>query len=152
MSICDVYFSFSVFENGLCETDESFEERLRTNQLYDYVAHYWGYHARKVSVSSQIVIEFLKDAAKVEASSQALMAVKLWSSDSGYSQQVPWQMTGLHIAAHFGVREVVNALLRGQRLDLKDSYGRMPLSCAAENDHEAVVKLLLEKGAEKPQS
>lgn len=43
--------------------------------LYDYVAPYWGYHACKVSVSCQSVIEFLEDMAKVEASSQYLWAV-----------------------------------------------------------------------------
>jgi len=32
-TICTIYLSFSVFENGFCETDESFEERLRTSQL-----------------------------------------------------------------------------------------------------------------------
>jgi hypothetical protein len=119
-----------------------------TSRLYDYLAHYWGYHANEVSASCQSVIEFLEDAAKVEALSQALLAVKRWSSDSDYSQRVPRQMTGLHIAAYFGFQKAVNALLGGQRSDLRDSYGRTPLSWAAEKGHEAVAKLLLEKGAE----
>jgi ankyrin repeat protein len=58
-------------------------------------------------------------------------------------------MTGLHLAAYFGVHEVANTLIRrGQSVDLKDSYSRTPLSWTAENGHEVVVKLLLEKGAE----
>jgi ankyrin repeat protein len=32
--------------------------------------------------------------------------------------------------------------------DVKNTYNRSPLSWAAEKGHEAVVKLLLEKGAE----
>jgi ankyrin repeat protein len=39
-------------------------------------------------------------------------------------------------------------LKKGTELDSKDRRGRTPLSWAAENGHEAVVKLLLEKGAE----
>jgi ankyrin repeat protein len=59
-------------------------------------------------------------------------------------------MTGLHLAAYFGVHEAANGLIRRrQSLDLKDSYSRTPLSYAAENGHEVVVKLLLlEKGVE----
>jgi ankyrin repeat protein len=57
-------------------------------------------------------------------------------------------MTGLHIAAYFRVREAVNALLGEKCPDLKDSYSRTPLSYAAEYGHEAMVALLLEKGAE----
>jgi ankyrin repeat protein len=58
-------------------------------------------------------------------------------------------MTGLHLAAFFRIYGAANTLIiRGQSLDLKDSYGRTPLSCAAEKGHEAVVELLLEKGAE----
>ena len=53
------------------------------------------------------------------------------------------------MVAYFGVLEAANTLIRpGHSLDLKDSYSRTPLSWAAENGHEVVVKLLLEKGAE----
>jgi hypothetical protein len=39
-------------------------------------------------------------------------------------------------------------LRRGAELESKDIEGRTPLWWAAENEHEAVVKLLLKKGAE----
>ena len=52
-------------------------------------------------------------------------------------------MTGLHLAAYFGQNGVALTLLNsGRNPDLKDSYGKTPLSWAAENGHEAVVKLL----------
>ena len=35
---CVTYLSFTVFENGFCETYSAFEERLHTNALYDYAA------------------------------------------------------------------------------------------------------------------
>jgi hypothetical protein len=37
--ICLIYLSFRVFESGSCQTDDEFEERLRSNLLYDYAAH-----------------------------------------------------------------------------------------------------------------
>jgi ankyrin repeat protein len=93
------------------------------------------------------VIDFLKCKPKVEASSQALMAVKRYYSNNLYnSQRVPRHMTGLHLAAYFGVQEAVNSLLDSPSKDPKDSYGRTPLSWAAEEGHEGVVKLLLEIG------
>jgi ankyrin repeat protein len=47
---------------------------------------------------------------------------------------------------------VVKLLLeKGADLDFKDTeYGRTPLSYTAENGDEAVVKLLLESGADNP--
>ncbi|RYO80522.1 hypothetical protein DL762_007612 [Monosporascus cannonballus] len=146
---CVTYLSFRVFDGGVCQTDDKFEERLRLNPLYNYAANNWGHHARKVSTLYHGMIEFLEDVAKVEASSQALMAAKLYSRHSGYSQEVPRRMTGLYLAGYFGIGEAANTLLRyGQSADLKDSYGRTPLSWAAEKGHEAVVRLLLEKGAD----
>ncbi|KAF3389705.1 hypothetical protein DPV78_011774 [Talaromyces pinophilus] len=53
-----------------------------------------------------------------------------------------------HIAAFFGLREIIlhlsSTLLN---LDMEDVHGRTPLSWAAENGYEGVVKVLIEKGA-----
>ena len=145
-TICVTYLSFSLFRSGYCQTDGEFEERLQLNQLYDYAAHNWGHHARAASTSCQAVMEFLEKQAQVEASSQALTAVKLWEGHSEYSQEIPKQITGLHLTAYFGVDNAARVLLGSNGPDLKDSYGRTPLSWAAASGHEAVVKLLLETG------
>jgi hypothetical protein len=87
-------------------------------------------------------VNFLECKGKEEAASQALMALKLWSSDSYYSQRFPRHMIGIHLVAYFGAQQAINAILGSQYTDPKDSHGQMPLSWAAENGHEAVVKLL----------
>jgi hypothetical protein len=145
-TICVTYLSFSVFQSGICQTDDDFEERLRLHQLYDYASHNWGHHACKASTSCPRVIQFLQKQAQIEASIQALMVVKRWwPKRTGYSHRVPKQMIGLHLAAYFGVDTAVQVLSNNSP-DLKNSYGRTPLSLAAESGHEGVVQLLLESG------
>ena len=144
---CVAYLLFDAFDTGFCPTDQDFEARLRLNSLYKYAARNWGRHASVASAKmKQLIVDFLENEANVSASSQALMAS---GSYSGYSQDVPRQLTGVHLAAYFGLREVIIALLKnGHDPDSKDSSDRTPLSYAAEKGHEAVVKLLLEKGTE----
>ncbi|CZR65340.1 related to nucleoside phosphorylase [Phialocephala subalpina] len=148
-TICVTYLLFTIFESGFCETDKAFEGRLWSNPLYDYASHNWGHHARAVLAEveqlRQLVLKLLESEHKVSGCSQAMMAS---GSYPGYSQRVPEQMTGLHLVAYFGVDKAVQFLISSDSPDPEDSYGRTPLSWAAENGHEAVVKLLLDKGAE----
>ena len=147
--ICVTYLSFSAFANGSCLEDVEFEARLRSNQLYDYAAHNWGHHAREAAraVPSQVVIDFLNSESKVEAQIQALMAARR-PEYLGYSQEFPSQMTGLHLAAYFGIQEVTEHFIStsDNELDLRDSKDRTPLSYAAGNGHDAIVTLLMATG------
>ncbi|KAH7014764.1 hypothetical protein EDB80DRAFT_566297 [Ilyonectria destructans] len=145
-TICTNYLSFSVFESGFCQKDGEFEERLRSNPLYDYATHYWGHHACELSNLPEEILDFLGREKNVEASSQVLMAVEGFSGQSKFSQGVPKEMTGVHLAAYLGVTEAVKILTHEQNPDPKDSHNRTPLSWAAERGHADVVKLLLDNG------
>jgi ankyrin repeat protein len=139
---CVTYLSFDTFKSGLCPTDEEFEARLRKNTIYDYAARNWGDHARKAPLTSQVIMEFLESDSKVEASIQALMATKRYRSHVNYSQEVPRDITGSHLAAYFGLEEAIKELLiRGHKINLKDSDLRTPLSWAARSGHDAVIAL-----------
>jgi hypothetical protein len=140
-NVCVTYLSFDIFETGFCQSDGEFEARLQTNVLYDYAARNWGYHAHTALIKEDLILNLLKSRAKVSAASQAMMAS---GGYSGYSQRAPRQITGVHVAAYFGlVGAIVGLLKDGYNPDLQDSYGRTPLSWAAEKGNEAVVKLLL---------
>jgi ankyrin repeat protein len=142
-AVCTTYLSFQVFGSGFAQTDKEFEERYHSNPLYSYAAHNWGHHARIASKCCADIISFLNKRAQVEGLSQALLCKEDLRSWEGYSQCTPRQWTGLHLAAYLGLNEAVQAIMDGYRPNEPDSYGKTPLSLAAENGHEAVVKLLL---------
>ncbi|EAQ88564.1 hypothetical protein CHGG_05183 [Chaetomium globosum CBS 148.51] len=150
---CVTYLSFDTFQNGSCPTHAEFEQRLRSNPLYKYAAQNWGHYAREALTSNQsvaeyqedrakveaLIISFLETAPKVEASSQAMLY---------YGFKIERTMAGLHLAAYFGLANVTEALINnGHGVDSPDHTGRTPLSWAIAGGRTAVVKLLLERGA-----
>ena len=148
-TICVTYLSFDKFEGGSCQSDDEFEEQLRSNQLYGYASRNWGHHAREASMLIPEVMSFLERKPQVQASIQALRVPKERAGHMQYSQRFPKQMTGLHLAAHFGIEPAVKLLLeKGADVAAADSFELTPLHQASANGHVEVVKLLLEKGAD----
>ena len=143
--VCITYLSFNAFETGFCLTKNELEARLRLYPLYSYAAQNWGHHARAASTKvEQLTLKFLENQQKIFAAGQAMIA-----SFPGFSERVPGQLTGVHLAAYFELNEAILALFRNEHyIDDKDNYGQTPLSWGAENGHEAVVSLLLDMGAE----
>jgi hypothetical protein len=143
---CVTYLSFDAFNTGFCPSDADFEIRLQSNPLYDYAAKNWGHHVYAASTEvEQSILNLLKSEPKVSASSQAMMVAGEYRYRD-YSRQVPRQITGVHLAACFGLTEMTTMLLKnGFHQDPKDGHGRTPLSYAAENGHEAVIRLLVDR-------
>ncbi|KAJ3555615.1 hypothetical protein NPX13_g10321 [Xylaria arbuscula] len=61
-------------------------------------------------------------------------------------------MTGLYLAAFFGLNKAAASLLGGCKTDIRNSSGWTPLFWAAENGHEATVKLPLTAKVVDPDS
>ncbi|KAF4631531.1 hypothetical protein G7Y89_g6592 [Cudoniella acicularis] len=115
---------------------------LATIYLYDYASRNWGHHTRAASAFIPEVNGFLEKKAQVEASSQALLAGNGWQR---YRKRA---MTGLQLAAYFGVELVKLLFVRGANVREATSEGRTPLLWASGSGHIEVVWLLLEKGAD----
>ncbi|QKX61014.1 uncharacterized protein TRUGW13939_08160 [Talaromyces rugulosus] len=80
---------------------------------------------------------------------QAMVVSKRYADDPMYSQRAPNGMTGTHIAAFFGLQDIV---IVGHNLDGKDSHGRTPLSYAAQMGHDRLIEVLLKNDGVDPDS
>ncbi|KAL6834212.1 ankyrin repeat-containing domain protein [Trichoderma sp. SZMC 28015] len=150
LGACITYLSFKDFESGFCTTDDEFEQREAQFPLCNYAASYWGDHASKNEQPGEEILEFLMHPAKVDASVQAQLAVKHYSSHEGYSQDVPRRVTALHLAARFGLTELTRVLLEQHKCNPNscDSNGQSPLLWATRNGHEDVIELMIEANAD----
>jgi hypothetical protein len=142
---CLLYISFDAFAEGYCRSYQEMEARLHKYPLLEYAAQHWGDHARgdPEEAIEELCLKFLKHNSKLVCSNQVMHLSEYRYFE--YSQRFPKHVTGLHVAASFGLAGIVQVLLAsgGIDADSKDKYGQTPLRFAAENGHERVVQLLL---------
>lgn len=68
-----------------------------------------------------------------------------------YSQKIPRGMIGIHIAAWYGLTDVIPALVKhGQDPNTQTAIGRTPLSWAASDGHNDMISLLIDKYGADP--
>jgi hypothetical protein len=146
---CLTYVSFNIFAEGPCLNDKEMETRLHTYPLLEYAAQHWGDHARgdPEETIKELALKFLGHRSKIMCSNQVMHLSGY--RYSGHSRRFPKKVTGLQIAASFGMKEIVRLLLlKGADVGTKDDNGQTALHGAASKGHAAVVQLLLEEGAD----
>ncbi|KAL2681114.1 hypothetical protein Neosp_008717 [[Neocosmospora] mangrovei] len=148
-SICLKYLSFDGLR-GPCTSDEDYESRLTGNPFYSYAARHWGQHARRADMSKALgsITQLLGEPSRVDAMIQALFIGSpgpvFDTPYPGYSQLFPRQVCGLHLAAYFGLKEVVGSSLASQDSNLCDGTGMTVLAWAAAKGQTGVIQILLE--------
>ncbi|KAK6359537.1 hypothetical protein TWF696_000691 [Orbilia brochopaga] len=150
-SSCLQYLSSDAFATGPCDTVEDLKERAEKYPFLKYAASCWGDHVRNSGELNEdlmaLIMCFLNDERIVATSKQAGEIDRLLHGTirNCFLDHYPQKVTGLHVAAYFGLEVVVHRLLyEGAELNAKDSYHRTALDIAASRGQDKVVSLLLE--------
>jgi len=150
---CVRYLSLDAFADGPCpvvdpaslwSVDKAndrtilYKGRLNRFSLYEYASKYWHDHVRGGDLEiAETVTTFLGDENKLSASCQTLQCL------------VP-RTTGVHAAVRFSLSNALDRHLElyQPRLDVKDNFGRSPISYAAETNNLVAANRLIEAGAD----
>lgn len=112
--ICATYLAFDVFDSGPCQTDGDFQLRLTEFPFYSYSSQYWGQHADSQE-NSETVHRFLNLSSHIEACGHSLTIMESWYGKRGDFRvdEGTHNMTGLHLAAYFGLTGITRSILNG---------------------------------------
>lgn len=144
---CLTYLGYDNFKLGICASGNDLDMRLRTYPLYSYSSLNWGYHARCQPVNTRLFLKFLQNRNKTSACSQVLSIEERKARVIGWSQRVPNDVSGVHLAAKLGLSQMLNDLI-GIVIpyDSADSNNQTPLAWAAANGQEEITRKWLEVG------
>ncbi len=118
-----------------------------------YAATHWFHHAQHVDgLGQEVVLPLAKELLDSSHLNADIIWRLYWFSDVDGDLDrepggCPTNFSGLHIAAYFGLQNIVRLLLKDRDPNVGDGAGRAPLWWAALRGHTEVVKLLIEAGA-----
>lgn len=148
---CLSYISFDNFQSGRCETIDELEERFELNPFYSYATVNWERHALSATCDIGNLDRFFRDVAKNDASCQAMEIFGnpgLMDPYELHTRKIPpEQMTGLHLAAYYGLERETTILKDQQNVDARTKEGYTPLALAVAAGYEVIVRILLNAGA-----
>jgi hypothetical protein len=119
------------------------ERTIRKYPLLQYASTYWSKHLDKDQdhATRTKILDF------VQADSMVPVAVFISEMTDDDSHAVCWDMSPLHVAARYGLKEAVEILLeKGADLNELDGWGRTALHWAAYHGQVTVIQSLLDKG------
>jgi ankyrin repeat protein len=151
-STCLTYLSFDVFRSGSCSDGAQYSSRLRAYPFFEYAAQYWGRHAFSVQEEVfDMVCAALFDKGLSSSMSQILHVTG--RRHSNYRQINPQTRDILHVLSYFGLHVIAEKLLAQYQSSAdywvaqKDDVHKTCLYVAVEQNHDAMVRLLLDRGA-----
>ncbi|OBT73030.1 hypothetical protein VF21_07727 [Pseudogymnoascus sp. 05NY08] len=150
---CLTYLLFDTFKQGPCVDKDTLKFRIESNTFLTYAARFWGVHVKGSEIDQvvqRLTFTFL-DCRAAAASANQIMQYNKGYRQEYWDPEECYSTTALHTASHFGLENTLGKLLDESILpiDAKTKMGSTPLIKAASRGHVSLVRMLLQKGANK---
>jgi hypothetical protein len=150
---CTAYLSIDGLPVGPCSSEVDYKSRLKKFVLLEYAALYWGPHLNLLMQTNHFdiskgvgaeALSLLLDTKRLSVMSQVLFMSKRIFFSWETVREEGEGFSGSHWTGRFGLLPLLQQWIdKKYEIDQRDLSGRTPLSWAAENRQEVIVKLLL---------